>query len=816
MSTPNDPFLPLQWHFGLMGNIERIWEEYSGAGVHVGVYDDGVDMDHEDLADNYDASLHVSVGGVTYVGDYDPVDGAHGTAVAGLIGAVGDNGLGGRGVAHGAFITGVNIFRGDAIDVNFGEDFFGAMLDGVNFDVINNSWNATPFFLPDQNMNIEGTFNNELNATYELLTILGRDGFGTVIVQSAGNDDLITGGVGTNASRYTVTVAATDGAGFATWYSNYGPDILVTAPAADFTTDNSGEDGYGPIGYTGSFGGTSASAPVTSGVVALMLEANPELSWRDVHNILASSASHTGSAIGAEELGTFENFGWGINAASNWNGGGMHYSPDYGYGMVNAYNAVRMAEAWQYFDQGMTGVSGFSSAISSTDVAIEDLGIATSTATATQSGQVEWVRVTVDLQHSYGADMIISLTSAAGSTIVLYDGSGGGSFWADDRTGWSFGVEAFRGEEAAGDWTLTIEDTFEGDSGTLFAFTVQIYGLKEVAATNDLYTYTDEFALMLAADEGNRRIMSDTDGGSDTINLAAVSTDVIVSLAGAETDGRITFGGRRVTIEAGTQIEAVVTGDGDDQLYGSGAADELRGMRGDDVLDGRGGNDSLYGGMGNDGYVVDSASDRVFELAGQGDDTIRTSVSYSLGSGQEIEMLFAATSAGAVVLRGNSFDNMIVGASGDDSLSGGGGNDNVRGGSGNDVLSGGTGTDRIIGGEGADQLFGNDGNDSLTGGAGNDILTGGLGDDSLRGSGGADIFRFAASGQGADVLEFFNALDGDRIDLAGSSLFTALSFVDADGVGGANDARLVYAGGTITALNAGASGTLADWNALVV
>ena len=85
-----------------------------------------------------------------------------------------------------------------------------------------------------------------------------------------------------------------------------------------------------------------------SGVIALMLEANPDLGWRDVQNILAYSAREIGSGVGGERTPT-RDFDWRYNGAGNWNGGGLHYSEDYGYGSVDAYNAVRMAEVWKLF-----------------------------------------------------------------------------------------------------------------------------------------------------------------------------------------------------------------------------------------------------------------------------------------------------------------------------------------------------------------------------------------------------------------------------------------------------------------------------------
>jgi subtilisin family serine protease len=110
MVTFSDPLFSAQWHFGLLGDINTIWNEYSGAGVTVGVYDDGVQFTHPDLNDNYNSALHfVYLGQVYNPAPISSVNDGHGTAVAGLIAAEAGNGIGGVGVAWGATITGVNL-----------------------------------------------------------------------------------------------------------------------------------------------------------------------------------------------------------------------------------------------------------------------------------------------------------------------------------------------------------------------------------------------------------------------------------------------------------------------------------------------------------------------------------------------------------------------------------------------------------------------------------------------------------------------------------------------------------------------------------
>jgi len=88
--------------------------------------------------------------------------------------------------------------------------------------------------------------------------------------------------------------------------------------------------------------GAGAGA-VTSGVAALMLEANGDLGWRDVQEIMAYSARQIGPEVGAE-TGAF--FPKDVNGAADWNGGGLIYSSDYGFGGIDPHGAVRLAETW--------------------------------------------------------------------------------------------------------------------------------------------------------------------------------------------------------------------------------------------------------------------------------------------------------------------------------------------------------------------------------------------------------------------------------------------------------------------------------------
>ena len=227
------------------------------------------------------------------------------------------------------------------------------------------------------------------------------------------------------------------------------------------TTDLTGSDGYNidfganPTTPT-NFPARPAAGPMVTGIVALMLQANPNLGWRDVQNILAASATHTGSAIGATTPGTNENSNWFLNHAADWNGGGMHFSNDYGYGMVNAYNAVRMAEMWSRFKVAQTTANEhdwsnwkWAGGNVNTGVAIPDSGAVSDSITLVTTPfamRVEHVDVQIDLIHPDFTSLRIFLVSPQGTEVQLYDGTGGNDATTDSGLTWTFGVDALRGE----------------------------------------------------------------------------------------------------------------------------------------------------------------------------------------------------------------------------------------------------------------------------------------------------------------------------------------------------------------------------------
>lgn len=190
-------------------------------------------------------------------------------------------------------------------------------------------------------------------------------------------------------------------------------------------------------------------------------------------------------------------------------------------------------------------------------------------------------------------------------------------------------------------------------------------------------------------------------------------------------------------------------------MSGGAGNDNLTGTNYNDILNGDTGNDIMAGLKGNDTYRVDSSLDVVTELAGQGRDLVKSTISYTLGANLEDLKL---TSISHINGTGNALDNDIIGGAGNNILSGGAGMDSLFGNAGNDTLIAGIGDDTLNGGKG---------NDSLNSGAGNDLQMGGLGKDSF-------VFNSALNETtNIDFIVDFAAID-DTIKLE-NAVFTSLT-----------------------------------------
>ncbi|MDQ6432506.1 S8 family serine peptidase [Mesorhizobium sp. LHD-90] len=663
MPYPSDPLFDEQWHLALIGDMPRVWDDYTGAGVSVGIYDSAIQYTHPEFAGRYDPSKHLVFEGQVYDAAYtgpakdgNPHGTEHGTHVAGVIAAALD-GKGSVGVAPGASLTGFDIFNpATALYLNMGTQtgLFAALAQGALLDVVNNSWTFRSSFHYTHNIIRPETVDSVIAGIWEDLAENGRSGLGTIVVKGSGNDYWSAQSIGLNVSRHAIVVGSVTDDGFVADYSNHGANVLVSAPAGYnmVTVDILGDEGWnwdggGDNDYTNRFGGTSGAAPVVSGVAALMLEANKNLGWRDVRDILAMSATHTGSAIGAGSTG-FENSAWVVNGADNWNGGGLHFHVNYGYGVVDAYNAVRMAEAWELFGAPRTSANeAYVEASGAANLAITGQP-ATYTLALTSDLVVERVDVTLRFVNSTFPALSAELIGPDGSVhpLLYYDIT---SINYTDVI-WRFGVEGLRNVAAQGDWSIRVSHV-SGNAGQLADVKFGIYG--HAGGADDVYHFTDEFAAMASLD-ASRRLVADGDSGVDWLNMAALSGDIVLDLrAGASST---LDGGQFIQTDAGTLIENAVTGDGNDVIRANAA------------------DNKLHGGRGNDIYYVNGAGDGVFEKAGQGSDRVATNVSYALAKDSAVEGLRTTLIGGlaAIDLTGNAFAQTIIGNAGDNVLHDGG------------------------------------------------------------------------------------------------------------------------------------------------
>ena len=580
-----EPLFPQQWYLENTGqsggtpgvdiNARAAWQLATGAGVTIGVNDTGISRSNPDLQPNLDASR----GGNFIRGR--PADAIgpepsfpapwHGTGVSAMA-AADDNGTGLLGAAPDATLASlVGLGRLPAIEAY------------NSYDVVNASWGVRQLFADDFST---AAFRDAGEALFDAAET-GRDGLGTVTVFAAGNDFTRTGifgfqktGVGDanyhnfQNARVTIPVAALNDDGtFAApgnpaGFTTPGAPVLVAAPGTQvLTADLPGQIGNDP-GETTVVNGTSFAAPLVSGVVAQMLEINPDLGHRDVQEILAYTARQNDP----------DQDQWRINGADTWNGGGLHTNPNYGFGLVDAAAAVRLADSWRETDTSDNEVVASETVRRPATIA-NRLPAVEQSVRLDGGVSVETVALDVALEHRNLGDVTVTLTSPSGTRSTLINRPDGGDFGNVSTNGYRLTSNEFYGESSNGVWTVRIFDSSGAlfSDGTLFNWRLSTFGSPNDA--DDTYVYTDAFAEVSATDASRSRL-SDA-AGHDILNAAATGSAVTLDLT-AGTESRIA--GRTLEIAQGTRIEDAFGGGGEDTLSGNAAANRLDGGPGIDTV----------------------------------------------------------------------------------------------------------------------------------------------------------------------------------------------------------------------------------------
>jgi len=490
--TPNDTHFNLLWHLKNDGtqavgavagndvNITAAWDLYTGTGVNISIVDDGLETAHEDLAANARTDIDIDIN----YGDLDPTPDIsgddHGTACAGVAAGVGNNAKGITGAAFNSKLIGIRLISQAASDSQEGQAMTHQSAPTLAVDRIHissNSWGE-----PDggDTLGLPGPL---MKAAWADGTTNGRGGKGIVYTWAAGNGRSVSDDSnydGYANSRYVIAVGASNAAGAQSTYSEDGANLLVNAPSSGggsgvgiTTTDRMGTTGYSPItdpnialasnDYTDTFGGTSSATPLVSGVIALMLQANPALTWRDVRHILVETATKNSPG----DTGWFNN------------GAGKRFNHKFGFGRIDAGAATTLATTWPLVAGPATPLT----ATESSNAAIPDnnpTGITRSLAISGATNfKVETVEFTVSVTHPFRGDLRFRLISPLGTASVV------GSRVGDSNTNlnYTFTTVACWGENPNGNWTLQVIDEGIGDMGTLASWSLRVDGTGTSTST---------------------------------------------------------------------------------------------------------------------------------------------------------------------------------------------------------------------------------------------------------------------------------------------------------------------------------------------
>jgi Ca2+-binding RTX toxin-like protein len=326
-----------------------------------------------------------------------------------------------------------------------------------------------------------------------------------------------------------------------------------------------------------------------------------------------------------------------------------------------------------------------------------------------------------------------------------------------------------------------------GDRAT--AVKLQSIERIDLSASGNHTLAIDTLAVLggIGAASGGRHVLTVLGGTGDSVVFAESAWRNTGSFTNGDgTFDRYAFGRAVVDVEQGVSVPGVTiegTAGNDTVRYGvtvagqplpTNRSDIINGHGGNDVLDGRLGADTMAGGTGDDTFHVDDAGDVVTELAGEGIDTVRATISHALAAEVENLVLMGTAAIDGTgnelgnVLTGNAAANVLTGGGGDDILDGGAGNDTVGfGGAVNgatvDLAAGtsvgtGLGNDTLIsienaiGGGAADNLSGTDGDNRLDGGLGADRMVGRLGNDTYVVDNTGDVV-VETRNQGTDTVE---------------------------------------------------------------
>ncbi|GIY12727.1 hypothetical protein CDAR_64581 [Caerostris darwini] len=489
----NDPSWPDMWYLnrgkGLDMNVQEAWKEgATGKGVVITILDDGLEKDHPDLVQNYDpdASFDINDQDLDPQPRYDLTNSnRHGTRCAGEVAAIANNSLCSIGIAFEAKVGGIRMLDGEVTDA---VEARSLSHNPHHVDIYSASWG------PDDNgLTVDGP-NKLATLAFKLGVEKGRNGLGNIFVWASGNGGRKADNCncdGYTTSIWTLSISSATENGLVPWYS----EACSSTLASTYSSGSAGEKRIMTTdlhhGCTDGHTGTSASAPLAAAICALALQANPNLTWRDMQHIVVRTAN-------PENL-----------FARDWatNGVGRNVSHSFGYGMMDALAMVKLAKVWNTVpEQKSCEIRGFH-----IDKVIVpgNKAVATLTVSCDNVKYLEHVQAKLSISAVRRGDLHIYLTSPMGTKSTLLDlrplDSSMEGFidwpfmtvhsWGENPNG-EWKLEVFNDGKRTGpaqlqDWHLVLYGTSENPDGLEFKKNKSIYArhVSESATDQDHYSH---------------------------------------------------------------------------------------------------------------------------------------------------------------------------------------------------------------------------------------------------------------------------------------------------------------------------------------
>jgi len=484
-TDPSDPLFPYQWYLKNTGqnggkvrldlNVEAAWAQgVTGVNVTTAIMDDGVDYMHPDIINNYNARASYDFSSndpFPYPRYTDDWFNSHGTRCAGEVSAAKDNDICGVGVAYNSMVAGIRM-----LDQPYMTDLIEANSMGHQpnlIDIYSASWGPT-----DDGRTVDGPRNATMRAIVRGVNE-GRRGLGNIYVWASGDggedDDCNCDGYA--ASMWTISINSAINTGENAHYDESCSSTLASTfsnGAKDPNTGVATTDLYGKCTKTHS--GTSAAAPEAAGVFALALEANRELTWRDMQHLTVLTSKRNSL------FDSKNRFFW------NMNGVGLEFNHLFGFGVLDAGAMVALAKQWKTVPARFHCEAG--TALGPARIPMDKsifFTIDTNSCAGmeTEVNYLEHVQAVVTLNATRRGSVQIFLRSPMGTRSMILSERPNDDDNQDGFTKWPFMTTHTWAEYPRGKWSLEL--TFvDGppQTGYIKEWTLLLHGTKEAPYTS--------------------------------------------------------------------------------------------------------------------------------------------------------------------------------------------------------------------------------------------------------------------------------------------------------------------------------------------